>query len=280
MKNGKSAILILLLISNIFIYYILFSADRNSLVVSFLNIGQGDAIFIQTPGGYDVLIDGGKNRELLKELGGVMSFFDRDIDIVLATHPDQDHIGGLPFLFERYSINTYISPEVSCSTNVCKALEQSITKESSRRITARRGTVIDFGDGVYLSILFPDRAVVDLETNTASIVTRLVYGNNSVLLTGDSPISIENFLVSRDGENLDSDILKVGHHGSRTSSSENFIRLVSPAISVISAAKGNSYGHPHKEVVDILTKAESGIFGTYEKGRITLVSDGKSWKVK
>ncbi|MFM2357324.1 MAG: hypothetical protein RJA61_61 [Candidatus Parcubacteria bacterium] len=278
--NGSTLLVLFLLISNIFIFYILFASQRSGLTVSFLNIGQGDAIFIQTPSGKDILIDGGKNKEVLKELGGVMSFFDRHIDMVIATHPDLDHIGGFPGVFDRYRVDTLVEPGVFCDKSICTALEERAVQEKSKRIQALRGTVFDFGDGVFLTILFPDRDVMDLETNTASVVARLIYGTNSLLLTGDSPISIENFLVWKDGTNLNSDILKAGHHGSRTSSSEEFVRMVSPAISVISAGKGNSYGHPHKEVVDILTKAQSKILGTYEEGRINLVSDGKNWSVK
>lgn len=277
---GKILLISFLAVSNMFIFYLLFFDVRTDLTVSFLNIGQGDAIFIQTPSGKDILVDSGKNKEVLKELGQTMSFFDRYIDVVVLTHPDQDHVGGFPEVFDRYEIGTVIESGVLCDKSICKALDERIKNEKSHSIRAVRGTVFDFGDGVYLSILFPDRDVAEVETNTASIVARLTYGNNSLLLTGDSPLAIEDFLVVKDGTNLDSDILKVGHHGSRTSSGEEFIRAVSPAISIISAGKGNSYGHPHKEVIDILTKAESNILGTYEEGRITLVSDGKRWTLK
>jgi len=278
--HGKIFLISFLVISNIFIFYILLSNSRTGLTVSFLNIGQGDAIFIQTPSGKDILVDGGKSSVILKELGSAMSFFDRHIDMVIATHPDLDHVGGFPAVFDRYEVGALLEPGVFCDKSICSALEDRARKEKTKRIQALRGTVIDFGDGVFLSILFPDRDVTDLETNSASIVAKLTYGSSSVLLTGDSPLAIENFLVWKDGYNLDSDILKAGHHGSRTSSGEEFVQAVSPALSVISAGKGNSYGHPHKEVIDILTKTDSKILGTYEEGRITLVSDGKNWVIK
>jgi len=280
MKNGKFAILLLLIFSNVFIYYVVFSSGTNNVTVSFLNIGQGDAIFIQTPSGKQILVDAGPNKTVLRELGKTMSFFDKSIDVVMESHPDKDHIGGFPEVLKQYEVGLFIEPRVACSTGICKELEKDVSLEKSQVLYARRGTVIDFGDGVLISILFPDRDVYDLETNTASIVARLTYGNNSLLLTGDSPQSIEDFLVWKDGINLDSDILKVGHHGSRTSSDQEFVQAVSPALSVISAGKGNSYGHPHKEVIDILTKTDSKILGTYEEGRITLVSDGKNWVIK
>jgi len=262
MKNGKFAILLLLIFSNVFIYYVVFSSGTNNVTVSFLNIGQGDAIFIQTPSGKQILVDAGPNKTVLRELGKTMSFFDKSIDVVMESHPDKDHIGGFPEVLKQYEVGLFIEPRVACSTGICKELEKDVSLEKSQVLYARRGTVIDFGDGVLISILFPDRDVYDLETNTASIVARLTYGNNSLLLTGDSPQSIEDFLVWKDGINLDSDILKVGHHGSRTSSDQEFVRMVSPALSIISAGKGNSYGHPHKEVLDILTKEGSKILST------------------
>lgn len=279
-QHDKFLIISLLLIVNIFVYYLLYFSTHKGLVVSFLDIGQGDSVFIQTPSGKDILIDGGPNKNVLKELGGIVSFFDKKIDIVLATHPDKDHIGGLPAVFERFNVGLFIESGVECSTSICDALASSIKEKKIDVIKGRRGTVIDFGDGVYISILFPDRDVADLETNTASVATKIVYGKNSVILSGDSPQSIEDFLVWKDGKNLDSDILKVGHHGSRTSSGEEFVHMVSPAIAIISAGKGNSYGHPHKEVVDILNKEGSKMLSTIDMGRITLVSDGKSWKTE
>ena len=127
-----------------------------------------------------------------------------------------------------------------------------------------------------IDILFPDRDTDEWETNTASIVAKLVYGNNSFLLTGDSPTAIENYLSMIDGRNLKSDVLKAGHHGSRTSTSESFANLVSPEYAVISAGKNNQYGHPHKEVLDILEKIKSVILKTYENGTISFSSDGEA----
>ena len=128
---------------------------------------------------------------------------------------------------------------------------------------------------MYLNILFPDRDNEDWETNTASIVTKLTYGDTSFLLTGDSPIAIEKYLSMIDGKNLKSDVLKAGHHGSRTSTSESFASLVSPEYAVISAGKDNRYGHPHKEVLDILEKIKATILKTYELGTISFSSDGE-----
>ena len=232
-------------------------------------------MFIEAPNGNQVLIDGGSNKAVLKELGKVMPFYDRTIDAVIATHPDKDHIGGLVEVLKNYRADFVMEPGVSSDTGVYQELEKTIADKNLPRILARRGMLLNLGEGARLNILFPNRNTEGWETNTASIVAKLVYGNNSFLLTGDSPIVIEKYLSMIDGRNLKSDVLKTGHHGSRTSTSESFAGLVSPQYTVISAGKNNQYGHPHKEVLDILDKIKSVILKTYENGTVTFSSDGE-----
>lgn len=264
------------LIVNIFIWHTVAVEDRRGILkVSFLDIGQGDAIFIEAPNGNQVLIDGGSNKAILKELGKVMPFYDRTIDAVIATHPDKDHIGGLIEVLKNYHTDFVMEPGVSSDTGAYQELEKTIADKKLPKILARRGMSLNLGDGAQLNILFPDRNTEGWETNTASIVAKLVYGDNSFLLTGDSPLAIEKYLSMIDGRNLKSDVLKAGHHGSRTSTSESFASLVSPQYAVISAGKNNKYGHPHKEVLDILEKIKSVILKTYEKGTISFSSDGE-----
>jgi len=269
------------LLVNIFIWHTVATEDRRGVLkISFLDIGQGDAIFIEAPNGNQVLIDGGSNRAVLKELGKVMPFYDKTIDAVIATHPDKDHIGGLVEVLKNYRADMVMEPGVSSETGVYQELEKVIKDKNLPRILARRGMSLNLGDGARLNILFPDRNTEGWETNTASIVAKLVYGNNSFLLTGDSPIAIENYLSMIDGQNLKSDVLKAGHHGSRTSTVESFASLVSPQYTVISAGKNNQYGHPHKEVLDILGKTKSVTLKTYEKGTISFGSDGERVSVE
>ena len=128
--------------------------------------------------------------------------------------------------------------------------------------------------GAFLDILFPDRDVPGLETNTASIVAKLTYGATSFLFTGDSPKSIEGYLAALEGPGLDSDVLKVGHHGSKTSTSDELLGLVSPSYAVISAGAGNRYGHPHAAVLDALSRFGVERLGTYERGTIIFKSNG------
>lgn len=279
MKNSnkfKLYFLLGFLIINVFIWSVVLKEDRQGVLkISFLDVGQGDSIFIEAPNGNQVLIDGGSNKAVLKELGKVMPFYDRTIDAVIATHPDKDHIGGLIDVLKNYHTDFVMEPGVSSDTGAYQELKKTIADKKLPRILARRGMSLNLGDGAWLNILFPDRDTNNWETNTASIVAKLVYGNNSFLLTGDSPIAIEKYLSMIDGKNLQSNVLKTGHHGSRTSTSESFAGLVSPEYAVISAGKNNRYGHPHKEVLGILEKIKATILKTYESGTITFSSDGE-----
>lgn len=256
-------------------------ASPGVLTVSFLDVGQGDAVFIESPTGAQVLIDGGKDRSVLRELGTVMNWFDRTIDMVIATHPDADHIGGLPEIFAQYDVAHVVQSDVLDDGSDFLALEGAVARESGTNIhTASRGQVFDLGGGAYLEILFPDRAVSAVETNTGSIAAMLVYGDTSFLFTGDSPQAIEKYLVSLDGTRLKSDVLKVGHHGSRTSSSELFVGFVRPKYAVLSYGCDNQYGHPHAEVLETLNKFEIDTIDTCTKGTIIFKTDGSALHIK
>ncbi len=281
-----STVVVLLMVTA-FIWNVVYELQDNIyLKVAFLDIGQGDAIFIESPIGVQVLIDGGRGDEILRELARVMPFYDRSINLVIATHPDSDHIGGLPTVLKRFRVDKIIRPGVAHSTPATESLLLSISKENNsgtKEILARRGQVYDLGGGeagrVELHILFPDRDVSDFETNTASVVARLTYGDTSVILTGDSPIAIEEYLVSLDGADLQSDILKLGHHGSKTSSSDAFLGFVNPQWAIISAGKDNKYGHPHKSVMDKVARFGITPLSTIDKGTIKFRSDGKQWQL-
>jgi len=250
------------------------------LCVAFLDVGQGDSIFIESPTGQQMLIDGGRNSSVLRKLSDVMGFFDKEIDYVLATHPDADHVGGLVDVFDRYQVGQVLRTENESETPVWQAVENRIEAEGSQITYVRRGQRFDLGGGAVIEILFPDMDVETLESNTSSIIVRLSYGETSFLFTGDSPKSIEEYLVLIEGEHLKTDVLKVGHHGSRTSTSELFLDEVAPAYAVISAGKDNQYGHPHVEVTDMLFNHGVETLSTAEQGTIVLTSDGKELVLK
>lgn len=275
-KIALVLIALILLLANGAIAFFLFKHSA-ALTVAFLDVGQGDAVFIQSPTGKQILVDGGRDRSVLRELGKHVSPFDRSIDVVIATHPDADHISGLTGVFERYSVGAYLSPGIPNDTSQTKALVDAVAHEPGvKDVLARRGMQIHFGEGVRLDILFPDRDVSGLETNTGSIVARLIYGETSFLLTGDSPLAIENYLVSLDGGVLESNVLKAGHHGSRTSTGEAFLDTVQPAYVVVSAGKDNSYGHPHKEIVERIKTQGATQLSTMGEGAVVFVSDGRA----
>lgn len=256
--------------------------DKNKkgmLEVTFLDVGQGDATFIESPSGTQVLIDGGKGNQVLVGLHSVMGFFDRDIDMVVATHPDMDHIGGLADVLKRYKVGTILMTENMSHTPAFESFLEQVKKEEANVVYARRGQVYDLGWGesgsTTLSILFPNYDPTGLESNMSSIVAQLVYGESEYLLMGDSPQEIEEYLVSI-GTSLESDVLKAGHHGSKTSSAESFVSAVTPTYVIYSAGKDNSYGHPHTEIVDRFTVHGVIQKNTANLGSIVSESDGVS----
>lgn len=248
--------------------------QHQPLTVSFLDVGQGDAIFITTPSGKQILIDGGRDASVLRELGSVMRWGDRVIDMVIATHPDSDHITGLPEVLKRYRVTTVLQSGVVHHSAIADKLVEEAPHYATHTLTARRGQVFDFGDGVRLHILFPDREVPTVETNTGSIVAVLTYADTAFVLSGDSPQAIEKYLVSVDNGLLRAQVLKAGHHGSKTSSATAWIGTIDPRYVVYSRGCDNSYGHPHADVVARFKQFEAQAFDTCKSGRITFVSDG------
>jgi len=274
-KQFRLLILTLLLFLSVFVWWRVVAASPRELTVAFLTIGQGDSIYIEAPNGNQLLVDGGNGKQILSELGAVMPFTDRSIDIVIGTHPDADHVGGLIPVLSRYTVSAVLEPGSSADTATYRALEKEISDKQIPRIIAHRGMVVDLGGGVTFTILSPDRDTTHMETNESSVVGQLRYGSTTVLLTGDAPQSVERHLVSIDGARLESTVLKAGHHGSRTSSADSFVRTVHPTVAVISAGKNNRYGHPHVEVLQTLKKYGISIVRTDDDGRIVFISDGK-----
>lgn len=277
MKLSILSILFAVTTVSIFLVHDTYSAD--TLRISFLDVGQGDAIFIQSPSGIDMLIDGGATKKVLEELSKKMSIFDREISLVLATHPDLDHIGGLTDVVNRFKVDTFIHPNVKHNDNIQTILFDTISQKNIPVHIARRGDVFDLGRGVIVTVLFPYGDVKDAEPNSASVVVQVQYGNTKFLLTGDAPIETEYVLVGIDGEKLKANVLKLGHHGSDTSTSESFLKQVVPSYVVVSAGKNNTYGHPHQNVIQKVNKFKSRVSYTRLHGTITFVSDGERIEV-
>lgn len=251
------------------------------LEVHFLDVGQGDAILIEAPDGTTTLIDGGPDTSVLRALGEELPFFTRTIDLVVATHFDADHIGGLVDVFTRYQVPQLLTIETEHDTTITRRFKEVVSEQQPTVTYARRGQVFSLGEGVYLEILSPASDTTKIESNTASIVAKLIYGDISFLLTGDAPKGIEEYLTVAFGEHLQSTVLKAGHHGSRTSTAEDFVAEVAPQYAVISAAADNRYGHPHVEVTDTLFNYGVTILETAKQGTISFATDGQHlWLTK
>jgi competence protein ComEC len=258
------------------VYVLVWEERGKTLAVHFLDVGQGDAIFIVAPNGNQILIDGGPpSGKVEQELAKVMPFYDRSIDLVIATHPDQDHIGGLIGVLNHYKIGAVLVSGATSTTSTFQQLDGLIKEKKIYEYEARRSMRVVLNKDITLSILSPLKLYSGQDTNSASIVSRLVYGNDSYLFMADGPIKVERELLYREGKNIESDVLKAGHHGSKTSSDEAFLALVSPSFTVISSGKNNRYGHPNQEVLDRLLKIKTAVLRTDEKGTITFLSEGR-----
>lgn len=258
----------------IFVWHAVIIEGDNDLRVAFLNVGQGDATFIEKDGN-QILVDGGRNKKVLRELSKVMPFYDRSIDLVIATHPDADHIGGLPDVLENFNVGLVMEPGADSDTAIYAEFERRVEEKGLQKILARRGMRIMISENAYLLILFPNTDVAGFDTNEASIVAKLVYGDTSFLLTADSPKNIEQYLTALSPESVDIDVLKVGHHGSKTSTSQELLGYASPLYAIISVGKDNQYGHPHKEITDKLSESNITILRTDELGTIKFKSNGE-----
>ena len=281
-EYGKVCIIFCLTILSLVLVYILtILATPQTLRVSFLDVGQGDAIFVQTPSGKQMLIDGGVSDNVMSKISEEMSYFDRDIDVLVATHPDADHITGLIPVLKKYSIDTVVTSYVSGDTGIAEDLEKSIAKEGAHTYVAKAGDEIDFHDGVVAYIVYPIKNISNVhteDTNETSVSVVIVYGEHSFLLTGDLPTSKESELLFKKIPQKIT-VYKAGHHGSKYSSGEQLLSYTKPEYSIISAGKNNRYGHPHKEVIERLGKYSKEIISTIDRGVITFKTDGKLIKV-
>lgn len=246
------------------------------LHVAFLDVGQGDAILITLPDGRQILVDGGPSAtELNWRLGQEMPFWDRTLELVISTHPDADHLGGLVSLLDRYEIEQALVTDVEGTSQLYQAWETEVAEAQLTPAVGQAGTQLALGNGVTATILSPDLTIADFEKpNNHSIVLRLQFGQVSFLLPGDIEQSIERRLVQADVP-LTATVLKSPHHGSKTSSSEAFLEAVSPQIVVVSVGEDNHFGHPSPEVLDRYASYGLTVLRTDELGTIEFSTNGE-----
>ena len=242
------------------------------LKVHFIDVGQADCILIQSDE-HTMLIDAGNNGDAKKVVAYIKSQNIEDLDYVVGTHPHEDHIGGLDAVIENFDIGVIYMPKAMNTTKTFEDVLNAIAKKGMKVTTPIPGTKVEFGEASF-TILAPNSDNYK-EVNNYSIVIKLVHGNNSFLFTGDAEDVSEKEMMEK-GFDLSADVLKVGHHGSSSSTTEEFLMKVNPQYAVICVGKDNKYGHPHKETLDLLNKKGIKIYRTDKSGTIIAISDGES----
>lgn len=257
--------------------------NRGRLTLSVFDIGQGDAVFLTAPNGNQVLIDGGPDAAVLAKLGGVMPFWDRSIDLVILTHPHADHLAGLLRVVERYKIGMVLESGVNHSIPEYDLWHDALAARGIPVVVAERGEVIRVASDLAISVLAPFRSFAGASprnVHDASIVLFLRHASSTALLMADAEMATERELLAA-GDPVESGIraefLKVGHHGSKTSTIEGFLAAVGPRLAAISAGRRNRYGHPAQEILDRLAAFGVKVYRTDRDGTLTFVSDGKEF---
>ena len=241
--------------------------DEGELRVSFVDVGQGDSEFIELPNGETLLIDAGTNETGADVVNYIESLGYSSIDYVVGTHPHEDHIGGLDDVIRTFDVESVYMPKVTADTKTFEDVLDAVAEKGLSINTAKAGVSIVDGEDLSVKMLAPVLDEYD-NTNDYSAVIKVVYGDTSFLFTGDAEEYAESLITG----DVDSDVLKVGHHGSSTSTGEAFLERVSPSYAVISCGLGNSYGHPHTETIEKLGGIP--VFRTDEMGTIVATSDG------
>ncbi|HEY4474515.1 MAG TPA: ComEC/Rec2 family competence protein [Candidatus Paceibacterota bacterium] len=249
------------------------------LKIYFFDVGQGDAIFVETPSGNQVLIDGGPDNKVIQELAKVMPFYDHDIDMVVATHPHADHIAGLISVLERYEVKNILQAKEYYNSPVVLTWRDVVQGEGANEIEAIAGKTIELGNDVVLKIIYPRQSLEGQTVknpNNNSVVMMLDYKDTEILLVGDIESKVEKELL---GDEIDADILKVGHHGSKTSTTVGFLEKISPQVAFIGVGSKNKFGHPSSEVTQRLENLGIKYYRTDLDGHTEVVSDGQSFKI-
>lgn len=261
--------------------------EPDRLAVTFLDVGQGDCAFIRTPSGHTMLVDGGGRAGDEEETTGmklVEPFLRRrivnKIDVLVLTHPHDDHLRGLIPVVRDFRVGTVLDPGIAHGS---EAYKRFLSFVEARRIPYRRavrGQVIDFGDGVRAEVLHPPNPLLATDDeNDNSVVLRITFGSEALLLTGDAGADAESEIISS-GAVLTSNVLKVAHHGSSYSTSDRWLDAVRPEIAVISVGRNNSFGHPSHETLDRLTSRGIRLFRTDRCGAVTVTLRPRSHSVE
>lgn len=272
--------LLFILLTVVLIWF--FYHPEKKLEIDFLDVGQGDSVLIKAPAGQNILIDGGPDKSVLRQLGGSLPWYDRSLDLIILTHPHDDHLTGLIEVVKRYQADKILYSGVPHSTPNYLSWLKLIKEKGIKLVIVDRQQKINLGQGAWLEIIYPDKSLAGQtveKLNNSSIVIKLTYNKNSFLFVGDAETEEEQYLIDL-GRDLSADVLKVGHHGSKDATSENFLAKVKPKIAVIEVGRENQFGHPNARTIGRLERIGAKIFRTDLNGKIKLTSDGQKIAVK
>ena len=248
--------------------------SESKLIVHFLDVGQGDSIFIELPNGKTMLVDAGENYHGQGIIDYVQTIGYHKLDYVVATHPHEDHIGSMPYIVRNFEIGSIYMPDVTANTATFESLLKAIKAKGLRVKNGRTGVHIIKDGELTADIIAPDKPD-ESNLNNSSIVLLLTFGNVSYLLTGDAETKELNAIRA----DMHATVLKAGHHGSKTSTTQTLLKIISPSVTVISCGKNNDYGHPHAEVLKMLKSVNSSVYRTDRDQTVIVATDGSSLTV-
>ena len=262
------------------------SLSDKSLRIIFCDVGQGDAIYVRTPSGIDMLIDGGPDEKVLSCLSRHMPFWDRSIDMVFVSHPHADHFVGLLSVLERYKVGMFLREDLVNNTEAYSVLSREVSSQKIKEKVLWRGDKIRFPDGVTVSVLGPTKSYIDItspdkkinSSEFASMILKVSFGEFDGVFTGDTQLRQfrEDF---KESGRYKVEVLQIPHHGSKTGVDIELLREIKPSIAVVSVGK-NSYGLPNKQVLEMLSQMKIKTLRTDVVGDIAIVSDGRKLEVR
>jgi len=277
-------LIIIILIVMVFLWTGYQKSTHGLLKISVFDIGQGDAILIQTPNNQQILIDGGPNQTIINNLGGELPFWDRNIDMLVSTHPHADHISGLIEVLDRYNVDQIMTLDTDYDSAEYQVWKDYLEQFSGEIVYANAGQQIKVDD-FKLNVIFPDQEYLQIKQdniNNLSIILKIEYGEFSMLFTGDAECKEQMQFLDQD---IDIDVLKVPHQGAKDGGCKEFLQATTPEKAIISVGRNNQFGHPHKEHLDLLSdlipdKEGQEIFRTDKNGDIHIYSDRNTYWIE
>ena len=279
-----SLIFLVLIGFNLFVFSSIYEAKHRNdkLDIYFLDVGQGDGALIKLPGGAKVMMDGGPGKQTLVSLYNALPATDRYIDLLILSHPQLDHFGGFIDILKRFKVGAFIYTGRDGASAAWQTLKDILKEQNIKTIVLKEGDSIMQGESIIKFLSPNSQFLSSKELNNTTLVAVLESEGSKTLFTADigyKDMNAEGYLIKNHSEEIDADILKIAHHGSKYSSSEQFIRVVSPKVSVVSAGEKNRYGHPTKEAIAVVSAADSSLYRTDTDGTIHVNIDGGLIKI-